>query len=84
MARNLIKAGHSLKVFDLNEDAMQYVAQSGAKALPTVPSFVTHILPYSALCKQTAALSNRGGAKNTVDSLGRVRCSFQYIKLGFK
>jgi 3-hydroxyisobutyrate dehydrogenase len=31
MARNLIKAGHSLKVFDLNDDAMNYVAQSGAK-----------------------------------------------------
>lgn len=32
MARNLIKAGHSLKVFDLNEEAVRYVAQSGAKA----------------------------------------------------
>jgi 3-hydroxyisobutyrate dehydrogenase len=32
MTRNLIKAGHSLKVFDLNEEAMRYVAQSGAKA----------------------------------------------------
>ncbi|MGE0701671.1 MAG: 3-hydroxyisobutyrate dehydrogenase [Hyphomicrobiaceae bacterium] len=32
MARNLIKAGHSLKVFDLNEDNVRYVAQAGAKA----------------------------------------------------
>jgi 3-hydroxyisobutyrate dehydrogenase len=32
MAKNLIKAGHSLKVFDLSEEAMRYVAQSGAKA----------------------------------------------------
>jgi 3-hydroxyisobutyrate dehydrogenase len=32
MARNLIKAGHKLKVYDLNEDAVNYVAQSGAKA----------------------------------------------------
>ena len=32
MARNLIKAGHTLKVFDLSEENMRYVAQSGAKA----------------------------------------------------
>ena len=32
MARNLIKAGHSLKVFDLSEENVRYVAQSGAKA----------------------------------------------------
>jgi 3-hydroxyisobutyrate dehydrogenase len=32
MARNLIKAGHSLKVYDLNEEAVRYVAQSGATA----------------------------------------------------
>ena len=32
MARNLIKAGHKLKVFDLNEEAVRYVAQSGATA----------------------------------------------------
>jgi 3-hydroxyisobutyrate dehydrogenase len=32
MARNLIKGGHKLKVFDLNEEAVRYVAQSGAKA----------------------------------------------------
>ena len=31
MARNLIKGGHTLKVFDLDEDAVRYVAQSGAK-----------------------------------------------------
>ncbi len=32
MARNLIKAGHELKVYDLNEEAVRYVAQSGAKS----------------------------------------------------
>lgn len=32
MTRNLIKAGHSLKVFDIDEEAMRYVAQSGARA----------------------------------------------------
>ena len=28
MARNLIKAGHTLKVFDLNEEAVNFVVQS--------------------------------------------------------
>jgi 3-hydroxyisobutyrate dehydrogenase len=31
MARNLIKAGHSLKVYDLSEEALNFVVQSGAK-----------------------------------------------------
>ena len=31
MARNLIKAGHTLKVFDLYEEAVTFVVQSGAK-----------------------------------------------------
>lgn len=30
MARNLIRAGHSLKVFDLSEEAVNFVVQSGA------------------------------------------------------
>jgi len=33
MSRNLIKGGHKLKVFDLNEEAVRYVAQSGAKGV---------------------------------------------------
>lgn len=54
MARNLIKAGHSLKVFDLNEDAMRYVAQSGAKAVANAKEaargveFVVTMLPVGA------------------------------------
>ncbi len=32
MARNLIKAGHALKVFDLSEEAMNYALQSGGAA----------------------------------------------------
>ena len=36
MARNLIRAGHSLKVYDLSEEAVNFVAQSGAKAVKTV------------------------------------------------
>ena len=41
MARNLIKAGHELKVYDLNPDAAQYVAQSGAKAVDTAAEAAT-------------------------------------------
>jgi 3-hydroxyisobutyrate dehydrogenase len=36
MARNLITAGHSLKVYDLSEDAMNFVVQSGATAADSV------------------------------------------------
>ena len=36
MARNLIKAGHELKVFDLSEEAINYIAQSGAKAANSI------------------------------------------------
>ena len=36
MARNLIKAGHSLKVFDLNEEAVNFVVQSGAKRASSI------------------------------------------------
>ncbi|MEM9359940.1 MAG: 3-hydroxyisobutyrate dehydrogenase [Pseudomonadota bacterium] len=36
MVRNLIKAGHSVKVFDLSEDAMNYAVQSGAQAATSV------------------------------------------------
>jgi 3-hydroxyisobutyrate dehydrogenase len=32
MARNLIKAGHSLKVYDLSQEAVSFVVQSGAAA----------------------------------------------------
>jgi len=36
MARNLIKAGHSLKVYDLSEEALNFVVQSGAKRATSV------------------------------------------------
>jgi 3-hydroxyisobutyrate dehydrogenase len=54
MARNLIKAGHSLKVFDLSEDAISFVVQSGAKAAESVKDaasgvdFVVSMLPVGA------------------------------------
>ena len=43
MARNLIKAGHSLKVFDLSEDNVRYVAQSGAKAASSAAEAATDV-----------------------------------------
>lgn len=43
MARNLIKAGHELKVFDLNEETVQYVAQSGAKAAASAAEAATEV-----------------------------------------
>jgi 3-hydroxyisobutyrate dehydrogenase len=51
MARNLIKAGHSLKVYDLSEEAVNFAAQSGAKAAQSVKDaasgvdFVVTMLP---------------------------------------
>src|SRR5215471_252730 len=54
MARNLIKAGHSLKVFDLNEAAVNFVVQSGAKRAASVQDaakgvdFVVTMLPVGA------------------------------------
>jgi 3-hydroxyisobutyrate dehydrogenase len=51
MARNLIKAGHSLKVFDLNEEAVNFVVQSGGKRAESVKDaakgvdFVITMLP---------------------------------------
>jgi 3-hydroxyisobutyrate dehydrogenase len=51
MARNLIKAGHSLKVYDLSEEAVHFVVQSGAKRAISVKDaaadvdFVVSMLP---------------------------------------
>lgn len=51
MARNLIKAGHTLKVYDLNEEAVNFVVQSGAKRAASVKDaaagvdFVVSMLP---------------------------------------
>jgi len=54
MARNLIKAGHSLKVYDVSEEAMNFVVQSGAKRAASVQDaakgvdFVVTMLPVGA------------------------------------
>ena len=51
MARNLIKAGHAVKAFDLSEEAMNFVVQSGARAATSVKDaasgveFVVTMLP---------------------------------------
>ncbi len=58
MARNLIRAGHSLKVFDLSEEAMNYVVQSGAEPAQSVTDaasgveFVVTMLPVGANVRQ--------------------------------
>ena len=43
MARNLIKAGHSLKVFDLSEEAVNFVVQSGAKRAASIKDTVADV-----------------------------------------
>ncbi len=43
MARNLIKAGHSLTVFDLSEEAMNFVVQSGAEAAKSAADAATNV-----------------------------------------
>jgi 3-hydroxyisobutyrate dehydrogenase len=51
MARNLIRAGHSLKVYDLSQEAVNFVVQSGAAAASSVKDaaggvdFVITMLP---------------------------------------
>lgn len=54
MARNLIKAGHSLKVFDLSQEAMNFVVQSGATEAESIKDaasgvdYVVTMLPVGA------------------------------------
>ena len=43
MARNLIKAGHSLKVYDLSEEAVNFVVQSGAKRAASANDAATDV-----------------------------------------
>ena len=51
MARNLVRAGHSLKVYDVSEEAVHFAVQSGAKAAGSVKKaaagvdFVVTMLP---------------------------------------
>src|SRR5262245_66433092 len=43
MARNLIKAGHNLKVYDLSEEAVNFVVQSGAKRATSIKDTVADV-----------------------------------------
>lgn len=43
MARNLIQAGHSLKVFDLDSEKVNLVAQSGAQAVDSIADAVSGV-----------------------------------------
>ena len=74
MARNLIKAGHSLKVYDLSEEAVNFVVQSGAKRAASIKDaatdvdFVVTMLPVGENVR-TVFLENgvlAGAGKNTL------------------
>ena len=58
MVRNLIRAGHSLKVFDLSEEAINFAVQSGAVASKSVKEaasgvdFVVTMLPVGTNVKE--------------------------------
>ena len=58
MVRNLIRAGHSLKVFDLSEEAINFAVQSGAVASKSVKEaasgvdFVITMLPVGTNVKE--------------------------------
>ena len=58
MVRNLIRAGHSLKVFDLSEEAINFAVQSGAAASQSVKEaasgvdFVVTMLPVGTNVKE--------------------------------
>ena len=43
MARNLIRAGHDLKVYDLNDETVRYVAQAGAKVVESAADAATEV-----------------------------------------
>ena len=43
MARNLIRAGHELKVYDLKDETVRYVAQAGAKAVESAADAATEV-----------------------------------------
>ena len=67
-ARNLIQAGHSLKVYDLSEEAGGFAIQSGAKRAASVKDaakgvdFVVTMLPVGANvreCSWTTVFSPR-------------------------
>jgi 3-hydroxyisobutyrate dehydrogenase len=58
MVRNLIRAGHSLKVFDLSEEAINFAVQLGAVATKSVKEaaigvdFVLTMLPVGTNVKE--------------------------------
>ena len=43
MARNLIRAGHDLQVYDLADETVRYVAQAGAKAVESAADAATEV-----------------------------------------
>ena len=43
MTRNLLKSGHSVKAFDLSEEALNFVVQSGAVAVASPAQAATDV-----------------------------------------
>ena len=43
MARNLIRSGHKLKLYDINDETLQYVAQAGAKSVKNAADAATEV-----------------------------------------
>ena len=70
MARNLIKAGHKLKVFDLSEEAINFVVQSGAERASSIQEaavdvdFVLTMLPVGSNVKEVFLENGVIGAAN--------------------
>lgn len=70
MARNLVNAGHDLKVYDVVDDAVNYVVQSGAKAASSVKDaardvdFVITMLPVGANVRDVFLEDGIVGAAN--------------------
>ena len=99
MARNLITAGHSLKVFDLSEEAVNFLVQSGAERAASVQDaakgvdYVVTMLPVGAnVCEVFLGDGVIGAAAqarclSTVrPSMSRVRspCTRRQRKPGFR
>lgn len=67
MARNLIKVGHRLKVFDLSENAVNFVVQSGAERAMSAQDaakgveFVVTMLP---VCRQPPCILDNSPTPN--------------------
>ena len=94
MARNLIRAGHDLQVYDLNDETVRYIAQAGAKAAESAADaaaevdFVVTMLPVGSDVRTATKLLRRtcvdysGGFMEAPSMLGRFTChqTLRYLR----